>query len=101
MTAPGMRELLDRITRERPPLGETPQPAIGVDTLARNPLGLLFPPGTRVIDLATGARGTVQSGQRDAANNEQVFRVQLADARAVYRHAGELERDPRPASTGA
>lgn len=64
---------------------------------AANPLGLRFSSGARVLDLVTGKRGLVQSGARDPQTREELFRVQLADARAVYRLATELEPDPSPA----
>lgn len=60
---------------------------------APNPLGLRFTDGTRVLDLTTGQRGRVQFGQRDAQTNTEVFRVQLADARVVWRTRDELELD--------
>lgn len=62
-----------------------------------NPLGLRFSNGARVIDLVTGLKGIVTSGARDAQTREELFRVQLADARAVYRLATEIEPDPSPA----
>jgi hypothetical protein len=89
-----MRELIDRIKKSGA-TPSTPGQASGGDTSARNPLGLMFAPGARVIDLATGGRAQVQSGSRDAANNEQVFRVLFDDGRIGYRHAGEIERDPQ------
>ena len=91
----GMRELIDRVKKAGPQSLTTAAPSADA-TSAPNPLGLLFAPGTRVIDMATGARAQVQSGQRDPANNEQVFRVLFDDGRIGYRHAGEIERDPRP-----
>jgi hypothetical protein len=58
---------------------------------SRSPIGLRFAPGARVVDLTSGLRGLVQYGDRDPHTSYERFRVQLVDARIVYRSERELE----------
>jgi len=90
------RELIDRLgtmsAEERHRLTTAARGA----SSAPNPLALRFPPQARVLDLTTGVLGVVRVGDRDRETNTQRFRVQLDDARIVYRTDRELE--PAPAN---
>ena len=62
--------------------------------------GLRFQAGDKVLDLATGAKGTVLAGARDDASGRQAYSVELTTGHFVYRSVSELERDTRPGANG-
>lgn len=55
--------------------------------------GLRFQTGERVIDLATGSRGTVLDGVRDEGTGRQAYSLELRNGETVYRTVSEIERD--------
>lgn len=80
-------ELAKQTAAQRSGLGNA---AIGA-MRAQTPIGLRFGNGARVLDLTTGHRGLVQFGDRDPQTHFERYRVELADARIVYRSERELE----------
>ncbi|MGB2711409.1 MAG: hypothetical protein WBC33_07815 [Conexibacter sp.] len=97
MTTPEIRSLVDQVKQQNDQERDRLASAASASSAPRNPLGLRFPIGARVLELASGQRGIVQHGDRDPQTNGERYRVQLADARIVLRGGNELEPDPTPA----
>ena len=93
-----IRALMDRLeqqSRARKAAAATPgAPAPAPASSA----GLAFRPGDRVLELATGRRGTVIAGARGDLASVQVFELELEDGRTVYRSREELAPDTLPRS---
>lgn len=88
-----LRVLIDRLeqqTRQR-------QAAPGSGSSAPAPStprpGLSFQPGDKVLDLASGRKGTVVDGIRDDATGRQVYSLTLTTGETVYRSLSEVGRD--------
>jgi hypothetical protein len=97
----GQRTLLDKIAQataaRRAALTPGGSPARSQEMRA----GLTYQTGDRVIDVHTGQRGTVLSGQRAVATGEEIYRVDFAGGLVSHRGRAELERDPSLAPPAA
>lgn len=89
-----MRAVLDRLRAQSKSDRETLSQAAAARQARLSVSALRFAPGDRVIDLTTGVRGVVRHGDHDPQTNYERFRVELADARIVYRTERELEPSP-------
>jgi hypothetical protein len=56
-------------------------------------MGLKFSAGSRVIDVHTGQRGTVLSGQRAASSGDEIYKVEFVGGQISHRGRAELEAD--------
>lgn len=95
-----MRVLLDRLeqaTRARrgasgltsPPLPSSPPVP-----------GLRYQSGEKVLDLASGRKGTVVAGVRDDSTGRQLYNVELVTGQTVVRSLDELGADTLPTAPG-
>lgn len=92
-----MRTLLDRIGRVGDEERKHLQRVGAVNTSNATSAPLTFAVGDRVIDLATGKRGTVKAGARGEHVDMQLFRVEIVTGAIVYRNHDELALD-KPAT---
>jgi len=94
----GQRTLLDKIQQateaRRAALTGAGSPALSAE--AR--MGLKFSAGSRVIDVHTGQRGTVLSGQRATSSGEEIYKVEFVGGLVSHRGRAELELDRSPAA---
>lgn len=97
MTMANNRELIDRLgrmtTEERAEINRAGR----IGAAMGNPLGLKFAEGARVLDVATGLRGTVRVPRLAPKGSGGLYNVVLDDGRLVYRVDTELEADSTPA----
>lgn len=56
-------------------------------------MALKFKVGDRVLDLATGTRGAVYATSRALGRDQEMYSIQLADGRFVWRGVDELALD--------
>jgi hypothetical protein len=63
--------------------------------------GLRFQEGDKVLDLASGRKGTVVAAARDDATGRQAYSVDLITGETVFRSVSELGADVRPRAPGS
>lgn len=97
MTDPTTQSALDRLRRHQATEQESLQRSAAPSTSPEERLGLRFKPSDRVLDLATGRRGTVLAGRRSESTSEGVYEVKLVDGQTVVRLENELAKDQPPA----
>ena len=97
------RTLLDRLTRVSEPTLNRLRESAGGASSAGGRMAVKFSVGDRVIDLATGQRGTVLRIEHARAPLQSLYSITLADGRVVFRDENELAVDqavaPAPEST--
>lgn len=98
MSGDRTRAILDSLGTVTRQASAPAAPAGAAGPSSDNPLGLRFLAGARVLDLATGQRGVVETGHRISSEGDGVFHVRFADGSHRWRGAGELEPDPTPAA---
>jgi len=74
-----------------------PSSANALPTAPADP-ALRFQPGARILDLATGKRGTVIDGVRDEASGGQLYALELVAGVRVIRSLAEIASDQLPTS---
>lgn len=95
-----MRVLIDRLEQATRARRATSGPPSIPGSSAPPVPGLRFQSGDKVLDLATGSKGTVLAGARDDASGRQAYSVELTTGHLVYRSVVELERDVLPGAAG-
>lgn len=84
------RNLIDRLGKLSAPSLERLRSQSDAASSSAPANTLRFKTGDRVIDLASGQAGLVQLARRDTQVNDELYTVQLADARVVHRGKDEL-----------
>jgi len=88
-----MRVLIDRLEQQVRARSAGPGSSSTASSGSPSRPGLSFQPGDKVLDLATGRKGTVVDGIRDEATGRQVYQLTLLTGETVTRSLSELGRD--------
>ena len=94
-----MRVLIDRLEQQIRARERDRGPSSTATSGSPPRPGLSFQPGDKVLDLASGRKGTVVDGIRDDATGRQVSQLELVTGDRVFRSLSEIGRDvnvPRP-----
>ena len=93
-----VRSAIDRLSRSTTEQRKALEGSAAAPRTAEEQLGLRFKPRDRVVDVATGHVGVVQSGRLSESARRGVYAVVLSTGELVHRDDSELEplRVPLP-----
>lgn len=96
MTEPTFSSIVDRLRRHKA-TEEASQPLSATPSIsAEERLGLRFKPGDRVLDTATGKRGSVVAGRPGVTSAGPMYEINFTEGRLVTRSESELVLDSTP-----